>query len=505
MKSGKLYYTWIVLGILVMLNLLSARYSWRWDVTQEEQYTLSEATEHLLNTLESPVTVNAYFSDDLPPDFLRARNQFKDLLVEYAARSHGKLVYSFKDPNKSEALEKEVMAQGVRPVMIEVRDKDQKKQQKAYLSAVVGMREDMETIPLLQPGGAMEYALSTAIKKLSSTEKPQLAFIQGHGEPNPSELMQAMAAMQVMYDIQPYHIAGGTVPGPERYPVMLWVRPTDSIPDAHFEFVDEYLSKGGRLLVTYNPVEGDFVNMLAMPSSTEMTEWLATKGMVVSGDVVIDSRCGTITVQQTQGMYTYANNVAFPYLPMLAGIKDHVISGGLESVMLEFPSELTYRGDTTLSFKPILFTSQKSGTQKVPQALDVQKLWSSADYNGSNITLAGSLEGAISGEAYSRMLVIADGNFAINGPREQARQLQPDNVSLFLNSVDWLFDDTGLVGLRTRGAASRPLDPVDANTRLWLKYGNFGLPIVLVIIYGLVRGYRNRIRRRRRERENYTA
>src|SRR5690554_3582332 len=125
----------LILAILVVVNLLSARFSMRMDFTEERQYTLSHATEQLLRDLDKPVTIKAYFSDDLPPDFLRSRQQFKELLVEYSARSNGKLVYEFINPNEDESIEKEIVGHGIGPVMIEIREKDQKKQQKAYLSA----------------------------------------------------------------------------------------------------------------------------------------------------------------------------------------------------------------------------------------------------------------------------------------------------------------------------------------------------------------------------------
>ena len=61
----------------------------------------------------------------------------------------------------------EAAQSGVQPVMINVREKDQMKQQKAYLGAVVQMGDKSEAIPFMQPGAAMEYALSSSIKKLS--------------------------------------------------------------------------------------------------------------------------------------------------------------------------------------------------------------------------------------------------------------------------------------------------------------------------------------------------
>lgn len=504
MKKSPYISALLILAILVVLNILSARYSVRLDFTEEKQYTLSEATKNLILNLEVPVTVKAYFSKDLPPDFLRARKQFKDLLIEYSAHSNGKLVYEFIDPVSSEDVEKEITAQGVRPVMIEVREKDQKKQQKAYLAAVVEMNDERQPIPFLQPGGAMEYTLSSAIKKLAVTDKPTIGLIQGHGEPALEELMQVRAELEVMYNIEPYYIAGGTVPGPDRYAAMVWLRPTDSIPQHHFEFMDQYLANGGHMMVAFNPVEGDFVDMVATQKYTGMSQWLAGKGLKVERNLVIDNRCGSVSVQQNQGMFAYASNVSFPFLPLLIGQENNDISGGLESVMFEFPSEISFEGDTALHYEPVLKTSRQSNALRAPRELNVQQQWTPEDFVRSEIVIGASLSGMMSSEFFTRFLLYTDGDFPVNGPRDQARQVQPDNINLFVNSVDWLVDETGLIALRTRGVVARPLDPLEDDTKALLKYSNFLAPIVLVFVYGLIRGQRRRIIRKKRMHEDYT-
>ena len=67
-------------------------------------------------------------------------------------------------------------------------------------------------------------------------------------------------------------------------------------------------------------------------------------------------------------------------------------------------------------------------------------------------TLAAAIEGNFVGNTYSKMVVIGDGDFAINSKDGgQPQAVQEDNVSLFVNGIDWLSDDTGLIDLRTKG------------------------------------------------------
>jgi ABC-type uncharacterized transport system involved in gliding motility auxiliary subunit len=86
------------------------------------------------------------------------------------------------------------------------------------------------------------------------------------------------------------------------------------------------------------------------------------------------------------------------------------------------------------------------------------------------------------------MIVFGDGDFIVNGSGQNQQRLNEDNVNLFVNSVDWLADDTGLIQLRTKGVTSRPIDPtLEDGTKTLLKYLNFLLPILAIIIYGVFR------------------
>ncbi|MFM7856895.1 MAG: hypothetical protein ACKO96_34455, partial [Flammeovirgaceae bacterium] len=112
-------------------------------------------------------------------------------------------------------------------------------------------------------------------------------------------------------------------------------------------------------------------------------------------------------------------------------------------------------------------------------------------------------KGKLSTNGRTKMVVIGDGDFVVNGAGQQPRRLQPDNVNLLSNAIDWLSDDTGLISLRTKGVTSRPIDELEDSTKAILKYGNFLLPILLVIGYGVLRSQQNRIKRFKRMSENY--
>ena len=505
MKKGKSITTYVLLvfGIVILANLLADRFFLRLDYTADKRYTLSEATKNILSDLKKPVTVTAYISEELPPDIARLRRDFQDELIEYSNRSGGKLMFDFVNPNKDESTEQKAMGEGIQPVLLNVREKDQVKQQKAYLGAVVHYGDNKEVIPVIQPGAAMEYALSTSIKKLTVENKPKLGFIQGHGEPSPNALMQAWQALSVLYDVEPVNL-GDMSADLGKYKTLVWVAPRDSVPADQFAKLDYFLSNGKNLYIAMNRVEGNFQTGQGTEVRTGLEKWLEGKGLKVIPEFVIDQSCGNVMVNQQQGGMTFQTNMQFPYLPLLTKFPESPVTRGLTSVMLQFASPMEYVPVLAdLKFTPLATSSERAGVEKVPMTFNIGKNWQAGDFNRSNIVMAGVLNGRLSGNANSRLLVVADGDFAINGEGQQARQIMPDNLTFFVNGIDWLSDDTGLIDLRAKEVSSRPLDQMESGKKALIKYLNFLLPLILIVGYGLSRYQHRRNLRMKRMNENF--
>ena len=502
MKQRLYIKTALLIGILFVLNLLSNEFHLRLDLTSEKQYTLNDATIDVLKKLEDPITVKAYFSIDLPPNIVKTRQDFQEMLIEYSNRADGLLQYEFINPNEKESTETEAVQNGIRPVMINIREKDQIKQQKAYLGATLSLGDKREVIPFIQPGTGMEYALTTAIKKISVSDKPSIGFIEGHGEASLAELAQVDEQLRVLYNTEEIRLSDtSSIPG--KFKTLAWIRPTDSIPPSHFQRMDEFLAKGGRLAIAINRVNGDLQNAFGSAVTTGLESWLSQKGIVVEDNFVVDAKCGSVNLVQQQGTFSIQTQISFPYLPVVEKFADHPISKGLENILFEFVSSIHYQGDSTKKFTPLAFTSEKSNALKAPQYFDVQKHWTETDFPQHNLVLAAAVEGKLSGDTPSKLVVVGDGDFAVTGPPQRQQRRPADNINLFTNAVDWLSDDTGLIGLRTKGVTSRPLDQLQDSTKAILKYTNFLLPIFLAIGYGLVRMQQNRMKRLKRMSENY--
>src|SRR5690606_23988838 len=181
----------LIIGIFAAAFLLSRQYFLRIDLTADKQFTMSQATRAILRGLDDAVEVKAYFTENLPSDFERIKTELQNLLIEYAQISRGKVHYRFLNPGADPTVEQEAMQQGIQPLLINVREKDEATQKKAFMGVVLEYGNQKEVIPFIGQQAGMEYDLTMAIKKISVTDKPVLGFVQDHGEA-PFHMMQGI-------------------------------------------------------------------------------------------------------------------------------------------------------------------------------------------------------------------------------------------------------------------------------------------------------------------------
>ena len=494
MKQSKIFIQLaIVVGIILVINLISSKMYLRLDFTADKRYTLSKATKNILEDLDDVVTVKAYFSEDLPPQLIRNRKDFEDLLVEYENRSDGNLVYEFISPNEDEEIEREAMQNGIQPLIINVTEKDQVQQLKAFMGAVLTMGDRTEVIGVVQPGASMEYDLTTAIKKVSLTDKPKIALIEGHGEPSVGAIGQLNQQLSVLYEVETYNLSDSSSV-PPYYRALMIINPSDTISSAELSALDAYMKGGGAVFIAFANVKGDLqTSQLSPGDKIGLQSWLSKKGIELGSDFVVDQQCAPVSVRQQTGFgFMMTSQVQFPYFPILSGFSDHPITKGLESVFLPFTNSITITSsDSSMKVTNLMMTSEKTGFVSAPSRVDVQRRWRESDFQRGSQPVAVAVSGKIGDAANSKMVIVSNGQFLINGEGQGRQQLSPDNINFAANAVDWISDESGLVDLRTKGVTNRPLEQLEDGERNFYKYGNVFAPILLVLIYAFIRKQRN--------------
>lgn len=501
----------LLIGIMATVNILADTLIIRFDLTEDNRYTLSEASKHIAESLNDPITVTAYFSADLPPQLSRVEDEFSNFLEEFRAHAGGNLEYEFVNPNEGEEAEQRAQQAGIRPVMIDVRERDRMTQKRAYFGAVFRYQDKREVVPVVQPGAGLEYTIAGTIKQLTTEVKPRIGLLQGHGEPTQEEMIQLINELHPRYEI--IEVSGlDTTSVPADIEVLLVIAPEQPVSEAEQQAIDQYIMAGGKAVFALNRIRTQIQQGWATPLDTGVERLPAAYGLPIRPDLVRDAQASTIQVQQQQGIFTFVNQVEYPFIPLVSTFGDHPVSEGLEAAVFQFVSSLdTTRTDSTQKLTVLASSSAQAGISSGSFNLDPSQNWNQRDFAHAHIPMAAVLEGTFTSafaehdsidvplkhSQETAIVVFGDGDFVINGAGQHAQPLPEDNISLMANSIDWLADDTGLISLRTKGVTSRPLTILEDGTKVFLKYLNVFLPVMLVLAYGFYRYQRNQTRRRK--------
>ena len=86
-NSFILYVAGLIVG-LILLNLISRDNFFRFDLTDNKKFSLSQSSEAIISKLDDRLTIKVYFSDDLPSELGNTRRFLQDILEEYQALSN---------------------------------------------------------------------------------------------------------------------------------------------------------------------------------------------------------------------------------------------------------------------------------------------------------------------------------------------------------------------------------------------------------------------------------
>ncbi len=103
----------IVIGILIVLNFFSYQIFYRFDLTQNKDYSISKVSKKTVSELKDVVNIKVYFSKDLPAQFINLRQEVGDILDEYVSYSNNNVRIEFIDPKKDSQNEQELAMLGI--------------------------------------------------------------------------------------------------------------------------------------------------------------------------------------------------------------------------------------------------------------------------------------------------------------------------------------------------------------------------------------------------------
>lgn len=476
----------LVFGVLVLGNVLLTQIHLRADLTADKRYTLSSLSKEITKEVNAPITVRAYFSDDLPPEYLRVQRRFRQLLAEYEQNMGANLYYEFVNPNKADHIEEEAIQRGVKPTLVGKRKRDRLEQQKVYAGAMIQMGENSAVIPIIRPGDNMEYEITLAIKKLIDGKKPEIAFIRGIGSPAIYQMKQWVNDLNVRYEVSDINI-NNIREIPKKYEAIVIAAPMDTMRNEHFDKLDKYLSEGGNAFIAAPAIYGDLMEMRIDHTPNRVRDWLSNYQIDLKPRAVVSERSGYITVQERVKGVPQNKEVDFPFFPIATDFPPHPINQSISSLFLPFAGEvgLGPKGRDYWKVEEVVRLSGKVNSIPVPIKFDPYYQWKSTDFRNHSFTMALALDGEK--VKYGKLFVVNCAHFLVNDMGDRFQELNEDNIVLATNAVDWLTGQSDLSELRAKRPQKRPLASLDEQQKTLVKYGNVTGPILLLLFVGLWR------------------
>jgi gliding-associated putative ABC transporter substrate-binding component GldG len=477
--------------IIVVINLIGLTIFGRLDLTDDNVYSLSDASIKLAQELDDPVTFKAFFTDDLPAPYSSNRRFLKDKLDDYRAYGGSNVQYRFIDPGQDEEVAEEARRFRIPPVQIQVIEKDNVQLKNAYMGMSIEYGGEREVIPVVQDLSTLEYDITSAIRRLTRDELPTVGFLTGHGEPNVFQDMPALRqGLGRNYEVVEVNVVDSTL---DRVPdALLVIAPTDTLPDLHLRAIDSYVMEGGRLGLMLNTVSADLQAGQATAQSVGLDPVLESYGVSLKTDLVTDLQSSAVTVQQQSGFFNIARQIEYPFFPIATRFNpDNLMVSRLREVVFYFVSSVDTAATLPagVQVEPLVYSTARSATQE--GFFFIQPMMEGRpDYRDGPFILSAAYTGTFP-SAYdpfresvsSRIVVVGDGDF-IN---ESVLGRIPGNIEFGLNMVDWLVQESDLLTIRSKKIEPRALREVNESLRPWIKYGNMLAPALLIVVFGLVR------------------
>ena len=176
-RRSEIYFKFLIyLVVVVLINIAGQTLFFRWDLTGNKIYSLSETSREVVATLKEPLTIKVFFTNNLPAPHNNTERYLRDLLEEYALNANRNFNFRFFDVSPQEgnigvqagANQQTADDYGINPVQIQVIEEDEVKFKRAYMGLVIIHGDVVERIPTITTTDGLEYKLTSAIQKLNN-------------------------------------------------------------------------------------------------------------------------------------------------------------------------------------------------------------------------------------------------------------------------------------------------------------------------------------------------
>ncbi len=496
----------LILAALVLANLIFSRVNLRWDLTEDNLYSLSEGTEQILSDMENDVTLRLFVTRDnvnVPITIRSYTDRLVDFLSEYEYAGNGKVTLEVIDTRIDSEEEDWARRYGLEGV-------DLPSGERIYLGLIAESADQERAIPMLDPSAEaqLEYDVTRIISMVQSPKKQKIAVVSGlpvfggartSFDPGGSEPWFFIQELKKAYEVEEVSplAPGAEIPGDAELVMLIHPR---GINDRLLYEVDQYLVGGGNLLILVDPYAVMDMSQ-GFDKGSSLDRLFAAWGIRMDKTkALVDLAYATRLRAQDNRI---ENNPLWLSLRAEAFDKETLITAGLESMLLPVAGviERLEEKDPGLSYQPLLRSSLQSGLidsfKTQFSVADIRKDFSAADVRYDlAVQLHGRFPSAFrkgppepegadqeqktggveadaavhhtEAEEASTVIVLADADFLYDGyylNRQnflgfEMASIFNDNLNFLLNSGELLAGVDALIRIRSRGAYERPFDRV---------------------------------------------
>ncbi|GAA0876671.1 gliding motility-associated ABC transporter substrate-binding protein GldG [Wandonia haliotis] len=428
-KIGNKLYDWgllstVLIGI-IFLNIIGSFFFWRWDLTHDKRYSLTEQTKTFLENTENfqdKVLFKVYLEGNLPSDLKQIRNAVEDKLRDFSLYAGNRIEYEFIDPNEGSEIDVQDLGEilysegnGIRPTDMTIQSVNQVNNLLIWPGAVITYQGETkgyvqffnrsrihsaENLDGLVQGAIndLEYNLLNGLRLAVADRKPVIGFLQGHGEWNENQTMVFRSLLRKNYVTKNISI-NDSIDALNKLDGLIIAGPKNRFSEKDKYVIDQFLMRGGKLMYFVDPLninqDSLFYNGHTQTTSRALniSDQIFKYGIRVNEDLVVDAQCGPNYIpghpQKIMPWYFY---------PIADGT-NHPVSKNIDPVVLRYASSLEFVGNDTNRRIPLLQSSGNTTVRRSPARIDYRFVDLEPDFavdpdNPANkIMMAGIVEG----------------------------------------------------------------------------------------------------------------
>lgn len=514
---------------MVLVNILVHRYVCRWDMTDDQRYTISMPTKQLLGTLKAPLKVSILLDGELNAGFTRLKKATDELLDELAIYVSSEIQVITIDATTIAGLD---------PVVVHERThKGKMAQTTLYPYVVVEYEGKKRVVNILQNQRglsgeenlnksieSLEYNILEAIRSLVQVNVEKVAFLEGHGELDERDVYDLTQLLAQYYQVD-RGCLGNEVGVLDEYAAVIIADPQLVFSDEDKYILDQYIMQGGRVLWVVNGVKfsSDFLSSQGttpiVALDLDLNDMLFRYGVRINHGLIQDLQCLPVPVDMsTNAQQPNWQPMPWTYAPLLLTSQQSPITRNVAQLCATMVSAVEIvGGDDGIRKEILLASSSASKITAVPAQVDLSMgVDDDQSYQYAYIPVAVSLEGEFESlyahlgapetvvndrallkkSVFTRQVVVAAGSairneWHHNQPLplgyDRYTKTQFGNRDFMLNAVLYLTDDEGWLQLRQKEITLRLINDQRAQMgRVTAQMVSLAVPVAILFLFGWI-------------------